>query len=96
MVIYINIDFLNKSLEEYALTDNTHPDENTQLFPYDDTSNKFVMYKKHDIDNHNALQEELKHFANCIKNSTSPIVNGNIAKEALDVALIIQEKINAR
>ena len=96
MFVKLNIDFLNQSLEEYALTDNTRPDENTQLFPYDDASNKFVMYKKHDIDHHNALQDELKHFVNCMKNSTSPIVNGNIAKEALDVALIIQEKINAR
>ena len=47
---YINIDFLNKSLEEYSLTDNKQKeiDQNTQLFPYDDANNKFILYQKND------------------------------------------------
>ena len=92
---YINIDFLNKSLEEYSLTDNQkNPDKNAQLFPYDDSNNQFIMYKKHDRDPTNALQEELKYFISCIQQSTTPTINGNVATEALNIALIIQEKIN--
>ena len=92
---YINIDFLNKNLEEYALTHNDNSkDNNVQLFPYDDSNNKFIMYKKDDIAHNNPLKEELKHFIKSIKDSTSPTINGNVAKEALNIALIIQEKIN--
>jgi len=92
---YMNIDFLNKSLEEYSLTDNQdNTDVNSQLFPYDDSNNQFIMYKKNDSIPTNALQEELKHFISCIQQSTTPTINGNVATEALNIALIIQKKIN--
>ena len=93
---YINIDFLNKSLEEYSLTDKeqNNIDNDFQLFPYDDTNNQFIMYKKNNIEHNNALLEELKHFTGCIQQSTSPTINGNVATKALGIALIIQEKIN--
>ena len=91
---YINIDFLNKNMEEYLLTDKKEVNKNSELFPYDDKGTKFIQYTKNDGEKHNALQEELKHFITCIQNNTQPIINGKIAKEALNIALIIQEKIN--
>ena len=66
----------------------------TFLFPYDDTNNQFIMYKKNNLEHNNALLEELKHFTESIQQSTSPTINGNVATKALDIALIIQEKIN--
>jgi len=91
---YVNIDFLNKTLEEYLVTDNQISNNDVQLFPYDDSKNKFIRYTKNDGEPHNALQQELKHFINSIENNTEPIINGVIAKEALNIALIIQGKIN--
>ena len=46
---YINIDFLNKALEEYVLADDI-PDQtnkDVQLFPYDEANNKFIMYRNY-------------------------------------------------
>jgi len=42
---------------------------------------------------HNALQEELNSFVNCIQNNQCPVVTGKQATEALRVALDITEKI---
>ena len=69
-------------------------DANSQLFPYDESNNQFIVYKKNDSNPTNALQEELKYFISCIQQSTTPTINGNVATEALNIALIIQEKIN--
>ena len=92
---YINIDFLNKSMEEYALTNSQdNSDSDSQLFPYDESKKNFIKYKKNDSTPTNALQEELKYFISCIQQSTTPEINGHVATEALRVALIIQEKIN--
>ena len=94
---YINIDFLNKSLEEYSLTENQEEsDKHSQIFPYDSNNNQFIMYKKNDSKHNNALQEELKHFVDCIINSNTPAVNGNVALNALEVALVIQDQIDVK
>ena len=91
---YVNIDFLNKIMEEYEVADNQNSDGNTQVFPYDDQGNKFIQYSKNEGEQHNALQEELKHFINSIQSNTQPTINGIVGRDALNVALIIQEKIN--
>ena len=43
---------------------------------------------------HNALQEELRDFVDSIINNSAPIISGQIGKNALNIALAIQEKIN--
>jgi predicted dehydrogenase len=91
---YVNIDFLNKTLEEYLVTDNQNLNKNAQFFPYDDSGNQFIQYTKNDGEQHNALLQELEHFTTSIENNTEPMINGDIGKNALNVALIIQEKIN--
>ena len=91
---YVNIDFLNKTLEEYLVTDNQISNNDAELFPYDDSGKKFIQYTKNNGEQHNALQQELKHFITSIENNTEPTINGIVAKEALNVALIIQRKIN--
>ena len=91
---YLNVDFLNKTLEEYAVTEDNKPDNNSKLFPYNDDGTQFIKYTKNDGEQHNALQEELKHFASSIQSGTQPSVNGEVGRDALNIALIIQEKIN--
>ena len=91
---YLNVDFLNKTLEEYAVTEDNKPDNNSQLFPYNDDGTQFIKYTKNDGEQHNALQEELKHFASSIQSGTQPSVNGEVGRDALKIALTIQEKIN--
>tara|TARA_B100000519_G_C14233320_1_gene433533 strand:+ start:418 stop:1395 length:978 start_codon:yes stop_codon:yes gene_type:complete len=91
---YVNIDFLNKTMEEYEVTQNQDIDSSTQIFPYDDSGKQFIKYSKNEGSDHNALLEELKHFIDSIQNNTTPEINGNIGRDALHVALIIQDKIN--
>ena len=91
---YLNVDFLNKTLEEYLVTDDNSKNHNSQLFPFNDDGSQFIKYTKNDGAQHNALQEELKHFACSIQSGTQPSVNGEIGRDALNIALIIQEKIN--
>ena len=91
---YVNIDFLNKTMEEYEVTQNQDIDSSTQIFPYDDSGKQFIKYCKNEGAEHNALLEELKHFIDSIQNNTTPEINGNIGRDALHVALIIQDKIN--
>ena len=91
---YVNIDFLNKTMEEYEVTDNQNEHENTQIFPYDEQGKQFVKYCKNEGVQHNALKEELKHFTESLKNNTTPIINGKVGRDALSVALTIQDKIN--
>ena len=95
---YINIDFLNKILEEYSLTNKNKKNttNNIQVFPYDDEKNQFILYKKDDNSNHNALQEELKYFVDSIIKNQAPMISGEVGREALSIALNIQEKINGK
>ena len=67
---------------------------NTDVYRIDDEGNKFIMYVKNHGNQHNALQQELEHFVNSIQNGTEPLINGDVARDALNVALIIQDKIN--
>jgi len=45
------------------------------------------------IENEQPLQKELESFISCVTNRTTPLVSGPIARQALEVALKIQEQI---
>jgi predicted dehydrogenase len=93
---YTTVDFMQKTVEHYTLTD--EPPKNihsNNIFEISGKRRKFIIYDKPTIDDHNALREELAHFANAIQNTTKPHVDGHSGLNALKVALMIQDIIQA-
>ena len=45
------------------------------------------------IEKEQPLQKELASFVDCVINKKEPLVSGTVAREALEVALIIQKQI---
>jgi len=93
---YITIDFQNGILEEYKICDDAPKlDEANQVVKLEGIENKFVVYRKPNIPKHDALKEELIHFAHSIQNSQKPETDGTSATQALNVAIEIQEIIDS-
>ncbi len=88
---YTTIDFLNPSIERYALHEKKP--YNKQLTTIMTHDNKYITYNKLDIQSHNALNKELAHFINCISQETNPIVDGSSGLNALRLAVDIQNYI---
>ena len=55
--------------------------------------NKYILYDKPNIKEHNALRKELEHFVDSIKSSTQPLTDGISGLAALKVAIQIQNYI---
>jgi predicted dehydrogenase len=64
------------------------------IFPLEGHDKKYIIYEKPEILEHNALREELKHFATVIQQGEQPDVDGQSAAAALHVALEIQKIID--
>ncbi len=94
---YITVDFLEKSVEEYDVSDEapSHVDPR-QVFPLEGEKKKYIIYEKPEIKEHNALREELSHFADSVLSGQIPEVDGVSATRALQVALNIQQIIDGR
>jgi predicted dehydrogenase len=92
---YITIDFHNGILEEYKIC-NSPPTEGTndQVIELAGKEKKYVFYRKPEVPKHDALREELIHFANSIKNVQKPETDGESAAQALSIALKIQKIID--
>ena len=92
---YITIDFHNGILEEYKIC-NSPPTEdiNDQVIELAGKEKKYVLYRKPDVPKHDALKEELIHFANSIQNAQKPETDGQSAAKALGLALKIQKIID--
>ena len=58
------------------------------------TEKKYVLYRKPNVPKHDALKEELIHFANSIQNAQKPETDGQSAAKALGLALKIQKIID--
>ena len=58
------------------------------------TEKKYVLYRKPNVPKHDALKEELIHFANSIQNTQKPVTDGESAAQALNLALTIQKIID--
>ena len=54
---------------------------------------KEISFEKPEIEENNAIKDELESFANAIKNNTQPLVSGIDGYRALEVAHIINDKI---
>ena len=92
---YITIDFHNGILEEYKIC-NSPPTEdiNDQVIELAGKEKKYVLYRKPEVPKHDALKEELIHFANSIHNAQKPETDGQSAAKALGLALKIQKIID--
>ena len=92
---YITIDFHNGILEEYKIC-NSPPTEdiNDQVIELAGKEKKYVLYRKPNVPKHDALKEELIHFAHSIQNAQKPETDGESAAQALSIALKIQKIID--
>ena len=93
---YITIDFQNGVLEEYKVYDKSpSPKKGDQVSELGGEEKKYVLYRKPDVPNHDALREELIHFADSILNVQKPETDGQSAAKALSLALEIQKIIDS-
>ena len=92
---YITIDFHNGFLEEYKICNEPpEPGEVDKVIEMGGTEKKYVLYRKPNVPKHDALKEELIHFANSIQNAQKPETDGQSAAKALGLALKIQKIID--
>lgn len=91
---YINIDFLNKNTEIYAMTNKTGDMEKLSSFDIIPGSTKSIYYKKLESPEVNAMVEEQKDFIASIVHHKKPLVTGKDGLAALKLALEIEEIIN--
>ncbi|HJM86313.1 MAG TPA: gfo/Idh/MocA family oxidoreductase, partial [Candidatus Marinimicrobia bacterium] len=93
--IYITIDFLLGLTEVYKVLDADIEDPEALLSaPLErNGNNRQIVYEKPKQEKVNALQMELTNFVEAIEGKSEPIVSGEDGREALRLALLIQEKI---
>jgi hypothetical protein len=92
---YTTVDFLKKSVEIYHVENDIPIGVNKDfIFPLEGHDKKYVIYEKPEVVEHNALKEELYHFALAINQGEQPDVDGHSAAVALQIALQIQKIID--
>ncbi len=94
--LYATIDLLMESTEIYKVTnDRNHQEKGEGLsipFQYK-SKNRYIIYDKPNLPKYDSLKEELNNFILSIRGIEKPIVSGQDAKDALEVATIIERKI---
>jgi len=92
---YVTIDFHNGILEEYKIcAEAPEFGETDQVIELAGKEQKYVLYRKPEVPKHDAIKEELIHFANSIQNTQKPETDGQSAARALGLALKIQKIID--
>lgn len=93
---YISVDFLTKELEVVRMEDvQGEPSPFDIIFELGEGKpSKKIYLDKPDIEETNAIKEELRTFAESIKNDTTPLVSLDDGYRALDVAQKILDKLN--
>ncbi|MBL4710155.1 MAG: Gfo/Idh/MocA family oxidoreductase [Flavobacteriales bacterium] len=93
---YLSIDFLEKETEVVRLSNvegEVDPLSVTIDLP-NGKGQKLIYFEKPDIENNNAIKDELSAFAEAINNNTTPPVTIHDGYNALDVAYRIIEKLD--
>tara|TARA_Y100000996_G_scaffold366234_1_gene311418 strand:- start:1563 stop:2534 length:972 start_codon:yes stop_codon:yes gene_type:complete len=88
---YVSIDLQKHQYSQYQVQKDSGALHSNSIFELD---NKLVTLKNHQAKKTNALYEELLSFVNSIQNSQKIAVSGNDGMKAIEVALLIQQKIN--
>ena len=87
---YISVDFLEKKSEIVRMKDvPNNPDEFAMILQYAEGVKKQIYFDNPEIENNNAILDELESFADAINNGTRPIVSLRQGAEALRVAQMI-------
>jgi predicted dehydrogenase len=93
--MYITIDFLLALTEVYRVTDFHTQDPNTLVSaPLDQNGqHREIVYEKLPVHTTDALHQELVNFVDSINGKSTPIVDGQAGRDALEVAIKIQNMI---
>jgi predicted dehydrogenase len=93
---YISVDFLTKELEVVRMDDlEGEPSPFDIVFELGEGKpSKKIYFDKPDIEETNAIKDELRTFAESIINDTTPLVSLDDGYRALDVAQKILDKLN--
>ena len=95
---YVSIDFLNREFEclQMESIDN-EPDPFDLIFdPGNGKTKKKILINKPELENTNAIKEELISFYQCIKEEKTPEVSAIDGLKALKVALKIQDQLQEK
>jgi len=94
---YISIDFLQNSTEIYRLKESSQEADTPLPIIIGEMEHhgvkKQIVYEQPVVDETNPLRDELSAFIESIENGTRPIVSGEDGLRALEVAQMIQAKI---
>ena len=93
--MYVTIDFLLGLTEVYRILDAHEKDPNAVLTtPLErNGGHRQIVYEKPEVQKVNALKIELKNFIESIKGTNTPIVTGEEGRDALRIAMLVQEQI---
>jgi predicted dehydrogenase len=87
---YISVNFLSKESEVVRMKDvPQNPDEFAMILQNAEGVKKQIYFENPEVENNNAILDELETFADAITNNTTPVVTLNQATEALRVAQMI-------
>jgi len=87
---YISVNFLSKESEVVRMKDvPKNPDEFAMILQNAEGVKKQIYFENPEVENNNAILDELDTFADAINNNTTPIVTLSQATEALRVAQMI-------
>ncbi|WP_299665468.1 Gfo/Idh/MocA family oxidoreductase [uncultured Polaribacter sp.] len=87
---YISVDFLEKKSEIVRMKDvPNNPDEFAMILQNAEGVKKQIYFDNPDVENNNAILDELEAFADAIENGTKPVVSLGQGAEALRVAQMI-------
>lgn len=93
---YIAVDFLKKESEIVRMkTIEGDPDPLSIVIDLGEKGKKEILFEKPAISESNAIREELSSFAYAIINNTTPVVTLEDATRALDVALLILNRMKS-
>ncbi len=84
---YISVNFLSKTSEIVRIQDAPqNPDEFAMILKNDQGVEKQIYFENPEVENNNAILDELETFADAINNNTEPIVSLANGTEALRIA----------
>lgn len=92
---YISVDFLEKEAEIIQMRDAPEePDPfNMVIEMGEDKKDKEILFQKPDIEPHNAIEQELRSFADSILSNSTPAVTIDDGYKSLEIAHRILEKL---
>jgi len=95
---YISINFLQREAELYWISKSINQDDDIKTLAQieSDGIQKILNYKKFSFPEYNPLREELLSFINSIVNGETPPVTAEEGRNALEIAIIIEEQIKRK